>query len=554
MKFKTQSLIFYSKSEWLRTSFEKYIENSNIRSNKYYRFIYDSATSKKLSVTKNFSEVFDIFECLDLEVLVTSIFIVDPYCLTENKTGSTENEYELLLRFILLYPEIKVIFLTSENNLDFLDSFIEEKDFSAALHYNHIFSFDDLRASFELGVAGQSNMFDFSGLRTIVKENIILDEIKAQKDNFDCLHKSRKELLAFTVDEENRQAYFNAYTLYRYGFRVMPIISFRQLENIKKFVSENSRTNFDQKLLIIRDWDLQFEDYDSMGDKNILAQLRELNYDVEAKKWIRNNSFWKDFTGCCFYFVTRYSKNPDKDQPKPNCKLLKLDTAHYFFENNDKECTLIGLPKPIGGMTQILDILELFYNFLSKRKNDGSSKKGQKITHNLYNDFWNNFFLNEEHMNVRRQDHGHAISPKILHLAESMINRAQKYYDQKMFMTAALLSQEAMEILNGFHFLEMLKALYLRTVAETQLEAELIGISDNPDNVHIKFREVKSLAKRICWNNDEAYRNLLNQLAIDLRHIYMDKELLESADACLREYVQNAAGMNILSPFKKSLF
>ncbi|HZW39372.1 MAG TPA: hypothetical protein VFF33_08750 [Ignavibacteriaceae bacterium] len=546
----------------------------DFKNHKYYKFIYDTDINLKLSKANHFCDVFNIFDDINLEVLVTSILIIDPYFLFDSPVRYSEDEYELIVKFILMYPELKIFFYTSENNLDFLITYIKSKYESSTdkrnidlkfntpeLKYNHIFSLQSIQESFELAISGKSNMFDFSGIRTVLK-NCLLEDIKAAKDNFKELHTKRESYIAFTIDEESKQAYFNAYTLYRYGFRVMPVISFRQLSNlrIQGYIFQNK----DTPKLIIRDWDLQFEDYDynspdskvlktssseSVRSPELLSQLRELCFNKAKNQWSQIDEIWKSFPNSRYYFITRCFNENDKNFNTPHCDLNPSFTEHYILENNKSRCTLRGLVKPIEGMSQFLKILGSFYNSIGKDE---------------YRNFYRKFFLDETPMDSTRkqtnaeklvydQIGGHAISPKVLSLAETLINRSQAYYEQNYFMTAALLSQEALELLNGFHFLEMLRALYLRTISETQLEVELIGASDDPDLVHIKFRELKSLAKRICWNNDEAYRNLLNQLAIDLRHIYMDKELLESADACLREYVQNASGKNITDFFPEYL-
>ena len=580
MKLATQTLLVYTRNIYLRQSIRRYILNLNTGHHKYYSFNWDEDLNEKLHRVEHFSEVLKVFESIDHLRLLNTILLIDPWSFKGNLSQNLENENKLLAEFILAYPEVKILFIMPGEKFSYVlfgshkyskqnrkSKIIEQVNVDPPKnYYPHIFDATDLKKSFELVAAGKSNMFDFSGLRRAIKERILHIDIKATKNNFELLHDSRKTNIALTIDEEDKQAYFNAYALYRYGYSTLPIISNRELKYISDglprrfphFYCIRNLRNFSdiiyaynrRKLLIVRDYDLQFEDYDyeNPGTDTLykLRGYKQIRHDDGNYQWeyVKEN-IWECFTDSTHnvgkrdpvYFVTQYKKDygllssesirNNKNKHQPLCS-LRVE-ANSELSDKNRKLRLRGLSKPLSG---IADLLAIIY----------SSNSGNV----------NEFLYSTDQMESFRNNDlsGHAISPKILHISKSLIDRAQAYMDEGLYLTSALLSNEALEILNGFHFLEMLRALYIRTISETLLEVENIGVRDDAINVHRKFKEIKALAIRISGEHNTARVNIVNQLAIDLRHLYADKELLESSDACLREYIQNTAGVNFIALFK----
>ena len=193
------------------------------------------------------------------------------------------------------YPEVKIVFLSSDNDWT---SLFDKLDLKCNHHKNNLgtcksdpkcenenryvcdikipyfHSFDIFKFDFDLLIRGQRNMFDASNLRNTIK-NDFSEKIQVGS-NYGKTQCSRLNKLALVVEEEIPQAYLNAYALYVCGFRAWPVCSCLEFVNLPEQL-EHSKSK-SQKCMVVRDYDLQYEDYDSMdaGKTVSLHDLRGL--------------------------------------------------------------------------------------------------------------------------------------------------------------------------------------------------------------------------------------------------------------------------------------
>jgi hypothetical protein len=327
------------------------------------------------------------------------------------------------------------------------------------------------------------------------------------------------------VEEELPQAYFNAYGMYVNGYRALPVVSCKEMDEIcQKNVLEGSGLT-----LIIRDYDLQFEDY---GEPDKLIKLRglKLHYDEgnkdKIKFWKKKLDLWEKVKkpDTKTYFITRFDKTKDKNKPKVKLKINKwwkikkadFDDFGICLTKDDTIASLRGLAKPINGLYELHDIPEIEETYISIKY--------------------------EPDIDINREGEGedrHATPPFIYHISENLINRSKKYYSERMYMMSALLAKEALEVLNGFHFMLMLKAMHLHAIAETQLIVSTMGIDERilAKNTIKRLKDIQNHVERICKENPKAKKNVLKQIINDIRNILYEKEYFKASDMALNEFV-----------------
>lgn len=560
MIFVTQELLFFSLNNLTAEAFERYVKYTGKEFKEFSEFRLIRQEEGKAKTFRHIKELVQFLDILELVRLANLILVIDPYSLKDE-----EQDKRIIEELIVGYPEVKLVFLTNAS-YDWKEHFnwdavhlkcqIEAQDkcvckdhdsqtdnintspvcklefpYIHSLNYNGYLDYD-----FDLLIRGQSNLFDASNLRCIVKQ-IIFNNIKI-RTNFPKNQCNRNHNFALVAEEEIQQAYFNSYALYINGFRALPVISCKELKDL----AENSKDpNYSPEAqsshfkLIIRDYDLQYEDYKAVDVP--LNKLRGISYNKTLQKWQMEDelTLWKDLCNCKktiqTWFVTRLNKHKsEKSVPQINntdfkkCTTDEIKYGIRISENKEK-AYLRGLSKPLNGLYEIHKINVVKESFAKVKETSSIIIKRDDDS-----------------------DDSHSTPPTIFHIANSLLTRSQNYYKGKMYMLSALLAKEALEILNGFHFMMMLKAIYLYSIAETSLVMDSLGANEDilSDNTRISLDYIKKIVQRICEDNPKAMENVLGQIYNDIRHICKDKEQFKSADIALNEMVNIRHGRDFL--------
>lgn len=536
MIFQTQEILFFSLNNASAASFERHIRYTQKEFKKHSLFHLIRGKEFKPLTFNHFRQLFFFLEHLKLVRFANLIIIVDLYSLD---TSKDDENHTLLKELVVQYPEVKIVFLSYNDDWIYyfkpneLKCNLENKQKCAAssdkvlnneyicnsvcsIKFPYIHSFNPFeKNAFDLLVRGKINLFDASNLRNVIKQDFYKNiHVQANYPKSQC---SRLNHFALAIDEEIILAYFNGYALYANGYRSMPIVSFLELNYLKEnLASYTDKSDLD---LIVRDYDLQFEDY---PNEEKLFALRGIKW--KGNEWESQSEFWENFSknqrsNELIWFITRISQKQEKyNEPY-------IDNKYKFNKENsqlgleisqDKKKAIIrGITKPINGIFAFHDI-----------------DKVRRV-------YKNSLDTDTQQINIHREIGGHSVSPFVFHIADSLIKRSQKYFDNKMFMLSALLAKEACEILNGFHFMMTLEALYLLAVAETSLETDALGIEEEivADNTAKRLRDIRIHVERLCKGNDKAKKNVLTQIFNDIRHICREKEQFKAADIALAELI-----------------
>lgn len=220
----------------------------------------------------NAHHVSDLFEVLDAQKDVSRLHVIIDYLsfygVTEVASPDSRNgKYDLaitaakqLRRAIMMYPEVN--FLFDESGLPhhvnytaflFPDTSLREDVDKIYIQY-HQFNNANPEPFIAL-LNGENNLYDGTNLRNAIKR-YLYNDLKCSRRNFSLVQDSRRDHLAICVEEEISQNRFNSYAAYSNGFRVLPIITSNELQEINK-ATQDGIINPD---IVVRDYDLQFSD------------------------------------------------------------------------------------------------------------------------------------------------------------------------------------------------------------------------------------------------------------------------------------------------------
>lgn len=580
---------FISKTDSLINAFERYYKYSlkpKVKTPHKISFI-NIKSQDRLWGRDDISMLDYLVKLSDTEIdnLPNLILVIDLFSLEDD-------EIKLIKELVITYPEVKFVFVNfcdtklsalffkelnnnkkdvneSSNKKENVPPLCEKEKNNCQSGYNneleknlnkilkidyniHNFNIlDDQNTinEFNLILKGKYNLFDASYLRTALKISK-LDSI-GFNNNFCELLNKRLIHLAYSVDEEKNQCLSISYALYKYGFRVLPITSYFEIDNIEQKKASNMKIFIDPNL-IVRDWDIQFEDYPQSNDlkTDYVNKMRGFFYDEDGKNysgpgWYVNNLFWKNFEKIPVFIFSRLTQTKAKDikyEPilvEPRDKLWYTNESGKYPDCNnqnnaslkpssDKEPELQGITKPLDGLNEIEGILKVINNSSEKMLTSYELPLDKKP-------------FNRKRIN---KSGGHSIPPDIYHIGESLLRRAQKYYDKKMYLLSAILSQESIEIINGLHNDLYLDALYLKHISEVSLETDNLGLSNLKKSANKRLFEIQKEAKRI-GENEKAIKDFLSQIFNDIRHLYKEKEQFDAAEEVLKEFITINHGFNI---------
>ncbi len=489
---------------------------------------------------------------------------------------------KIIRRTILKYPEIMFLFDESwrgetkiEKGKTNFGSFLFYENAKVALDVNiryHQYSVYD-EDPFLAIRRNRSNLYDGSNLRYAIMR-YMYDSLKVERYNFSIIQDSRKANLALVVEEELEQNHFNSFCLYVNGFRVIPILSSKELKYFND-LCDNSKTGEEDVRsvqLIVRDFDLQFDDVDDRSSNKIsikksnIEEIEEridiyevdkirrakrgknnywyileqkdnktcqkditLNWLADGKDFI--NEYWSNLRHIKTYYI---SKGPS------NIQILK---DGFFMEDKDSNQIIPGLHKPVCG------IYESFRSLKNIRQtSDDALKYGKQEDDNTKNQ---KYLINTD-----RENHEHGVPLDIYDLVKSMVSRAKLYQKKHRYSLSAILALDAIEAMNGFHEQLMIQAYHVAATCENALAMSILGGNDKILKADATFRinKIKKDVDRLLSrdNNKDSRtdlkKNVLNQIFSDCRLFCKEKEHFEAEEA----FISAMARLNDGVSFKNS--
>lgn len=522
MLSQTPELIFFSLNRKNVLAFYQYVKSTGVENHPKSVFRLISESKQDPIYFDSVQDLFFTLEKTSVQIISNLIIIIDIYSIDQDQMFNVKE-------MIILYPEIKIVFLDINNSNEWINFLNINQEIEIRRNESEeikdkskvicpvinpdIHSFFISKENFILLINGKNNLLDSSNLRNNLKQEF--QKKLKMSSNFPNNQISRAKNFAICIDEEEKLAYFNSYALYSNGYRSIPITSFVEFNYIKL----NEYDSAYKPTLIIRDYDLQFEDLDSHGETEIY-QLRGLKYNNESSKWNRETKYWD--CNVDIYFITRFEHSKEKRSPEVKLSFNYKDKIGIDLSKDQKSAYLRGISKPINGMYSIHKFNKVNQVYITAKETDLP-------------------------FNTSRDDGGHSIPPFTSHIAESLLDRSKKYLKDGMYLYSAVTAREALEILNGFHLMMMLDCIYILTLAETSLEISVLGVDDEEIAFYARkrFKDIIKLVKRLTHENDKARLNVLSQIFNDVRHLYLDKELYKSADAALNEFVNIRHGIRL---------
>lgn len=498
----------------------------------------------------------------------------------ELESFSVETASKTIRRVILQFPEVFFMFdesFTSNKCWErkqspffplFLFDFNDIKDEDACVwaeyhQYNIQGNIKD-NNPFDTILRGRTNLFDGSNLRYAIKK-YEYGKLNVERYNFSLVQKSRAKNLAVCVEEESTQNKFNSYVLYTNGYRVLPVLSSKELKYF------NQKSDIIKPSLIIRDYDLQFPDVDDMESDedtctfHTIDYIRGAKYYKEDHKWkvpsknlywdgliskVRENLFFVSKGGgdsIHFYAsadvyekkrnrILREKKNQQTQQepepepvvapvpPVPPTPAVPETQQPSVFIDGVNRQILRGITKPVSGIyisfRQFETIKGRYDSFRIVSKSH--FRKHHKCEAHNHEQEW---FINTDRVN-----HKHGVPLDIYETVSNMLVRAWRYYNSGKYIQSAILSSEIIEVLNGFHESLTLQAYHVLAISENALAMNTIGGNEEDLAMDANFRiskiatEVERLMDREGEDRRKYKYNILNQIFSDCRVFCKEKE------------------------------
>lgn len=386
---------------------------------------------------------------------------------------------------------------------------IENSDFILRIVYTH------------------DNLFDASNLRYAIKQWKYAG-LKVKTQNFSAMQTSRRDYLALSVEEENAQNRFNSYCLYANGFRVMPVTCATDLKDA------NDRYAHLTPKIVLRDFDLQFFDAnvsslsDSEDPEMTINLIRGFREDKEGHgRWrcfVWRSPFWSSFYAfkTPVYYISKGTGLVTIEDPNLFVKfkirhgklIIRRRIVHYSDKSKGLNILYLpGLQKAVSGVhLPFWGIPEIRYRYFMSRKHVHS------------------FYI------TKRDGHDHGTPLDVYSSVRSILARARDYYYSGKFVHAAVLSNEAMEYLNGFHQSLMIEAYYLNAISENAIAMDaMVQESQLKRDSAWRVKKIKEDVMRIYSqpgstniHTRELATNALNQIYSDCRIVCREKEHFDS--------------------------
>lgn len=579
MKHRTPKLLYFSLVQGRISSFWKWVDDNGYKYGK-------NAIFSQADVLYAFTHTADLLMYLtQYDDNLQSLHIIIDY----ESIKKTEDK-DIVRNLIIEFPEVQFLFdkqyagnlsvsaflfsdseldedIKSDNNKEHLKNtwkeIDENVDYSLAEIYltdpNNIY---DPKLIFERIICGYDNTFDASNLRYAIKFRKYLHLKVHNSRNFKKVQDSRFKKLTICIEEESKQNIFNSYSLYVNGYRALPITTKQELENVNKPYFKLPQEGKDG--IVIRDYDLQFED-ENQSPVDAIRGFRYCdNKDLEIgaafyeqyKKFInkdkdcpenekRYHQGWNDWT-CIYAGKTNpyWIRLVEKKYPiyfvtkGPKCsKIFHPEYGEKSFVSDDRQTLcLSGFAKPVCGLYspfQLFPEVNATYNGIRYSSSDPDYE-----------------------IRTSRENHDHSTPLDIYDMANRMIRRAEIYYNNKRYLLAALVSGEAMEILNGFHHRLMIKAYYIQAIAENAISMDVVGANERylAKDAQFRVEKIKEDVERFYYGYEEiSSRNVLNHIFSTCRQFCKEHEHFESEEVFLSAMGHLLEGLPITKLFKRVL-
>lgn len=537
-----KKILYFSTNFDTRKSFAIFCKKNNLSLKCGFElvdqeFVFNSAYDLKIYLENSNQDLHSLYIIIDyLSLCSNEQYVLNADIIRNLLLSYPEVHFffdDSYVKHIGLKADYRIFLFNSPCDTPFIESFhsfciTKPKDESDE---QYVLAFDQL-------LNQRNNIFDVSNLRYVCKTEKY--KSLSVRGNFCKLQESRRDNLACVIEEERAQNLFNSYVLYANGFRVLSITSAREL----KYVNDNME--FVTPPLILRDYDLQFADEGKMHTAeidNCDLTIEENNTINEVdkirgfkrhgdEKWVSllnsSNPYWGRLIAYPTYFVTKSDSTGGIDLEDPSGKQLKC----YLPSECNNKLSLYGLSKPINGIYATPQHLhEIRKRYIATRYNnvDDIIVKTDPMTATVK--------ITELYpITTRRIDNDHSTPLDIYDMVRSMVKRSEHYYSTGRYLYAALLSSEAIEVVNGFHLTLMLKAYYINAVAENALAVRLLGANESKLCEDTRFRLGKKVPEdleRMCQNAPEFKRNMLVSIYNEARRFCKEKEHFESAEVAL---------------------
>ena len=264
-----------------------------------------------------------------------------------------------------------------------------------------------------------------------------------------------------------------------------------------------------------------------MRSIDAIRGFSQKNDDDRWNVFIYKSPFWNNLTKIKTLFISR--GNPDIiDIKHPDVFESIYPNETYHLENDGKKLIIPGMTKPLNGIHQPFENTQAI-----KACYDG-----------IYHKKW-------PLINTDRKNHSHGIPLDIYDLIQSLIERSEYYYSINKYVHSAILSNEAIEIMNGFHKSLMVKAYHLYAISENAVSMNAIGVDERELQEDAQIR-ISKIERTVRWfyrkkNNEgwEQSKNVLNQIYNDCRRFCKDKEHFLSEEAFVGAMGHSNDGINI---------
>ena len=376
-------------------------------------------------------------------------------------------------------------------------------------------------------VEGYDNLFDASNLRYAIKQWKYA-ELDVHAQNFRKTQESRRDFLAICVEEEREQNRFNSYCLFANGYRVLPVISAKELMRINTHDYTRLKPS-----IVLRDYDIQFPDQHNLPKNNgtePIDQIRGFRFHEESQSWtihFKESKCWSSFYNNYSEQQECYAKVPILYVSKGGWN-LRIKSFYFLLFSQQKKCNSQFVPykireyynKPVlllPGLTKPLSGIHRPFFDLKQIKNRYIISRHHK----------RNYF------NTSRQGHEHGTSLDIYSMVKSVLGRAKEYYELGKYIHAAILSNEAIEYLNGFHQALMIEAYYINAIAENAIAINAMGVDEEKlsEDAWLRVKKIREDITRIYAQKGfsrataaDLSKNTLNQIYSDCRTFCRNKE------------------------------
>ena len=415
-------------------------------------------------------------------------------------------------------------------------------------------------------VHSQDNLFDASNIRYAIKQWKYA-KLDVHSRNFLTTQNSRRDNLAISVEEEKGQNRFNSYCLFANGFRVWPITSARELLKVNSEIEDDINPS-----IVVRDYDLQFFDSSCVtsGDSREAIKAIRGFRDSLKEQWEKTHAFvspcWSSLYTRLFEInnsnIPRYYTNKfDCLSRLPKSSIVsitnkKIDCPIYFVSKGTWNVKILTPASFISsyGNTHKKHVVRISHYYMTRE--DGKQilclPGLTKPISGIYEPFMHIPEIHDrskateasmsDYLDTTREGHSHGTSLDIYSTVKSLIRRAEHYYEYGKYIHAAILSNEAIEYLNGFHESLLLNAYHILAISENAIAMDTVGGDENALKEDSLFRinkiecEIDKILRRKKEdsNSDEDRRefkyNVLNQIFSACRKFCKEKEHFMAED------------------------